>query len=117
MTKTQYIAIRAVLDYEIESSRNETLSKLVQILIDDDELPDELATRVSEAVDAVSTNTNKKDGNAAILIGVSAILGAIGYATGGVSGAASMVLNAPKWLVELMATDSDKNRDNNKGGK
>ncbi|MEQ8236347.1 MAG: helix-turn-helix domain-containing protein [Syntrophomonadaceae bacterium] len=116
MTKTQYIAIRAVLDYEIESSQNETLLQVVQILIDKDDLSDEEATKVSEAVDSVSATTNKKAGNAAILAGMTALIGALGYALGGVSGATVAALNAPKWLGDIIDTDGNKS-DSNKGGK
>ena len=116
MTKTQYIAIRAVLDYEIESSQNETLCKVVQILIDKDDLSEEEITKVSKAMDSASAITNKKAGNAAILAGMAALLGALGYAVGGVGGAATMVFNAPKWLSDIIDTDSSKS-DSNKGGK
>lgn len=116
MTKTQYIAIRAVLDYEIESSKNETLFQVVQILIDKDDLSDEEATKVSEAVGSVSTTTNKKAGNAAILAGMTALIGALGYAIGGIGGAAAMASNAPKWLGDIINTDSSKS-DSSKGGK
>lgn len=112
MTKTQYIAIRAVLDYEIESSQNETLSKLMQILIDDDDLPDEVITKVSETVESIANNTNKKAGNTAILIGIAAVLATIGYGAGGVAGAAMMALNAPRWLEKLMGADNINDTSN-----
>ena len=106
MTKMQYIAIRAVLDYEIDSSKNETLRQVIEILIDKDDMSDEEATKVSKAVDSVFATTNKKAGNAAILAGMTALLGVLGYAIGGVGAAAAVAINAPKWLGDIINTDS-----------
>ncbi len=56
MTFTQYIAIRAVLDYEIESnSDNDLLPKVLHILVDDvDSLNNDEYDKTKEIVKAVS---------------------------------------------------------------
>ena len=50
MTKTQYIAIRAVLYYEMEKSQNQTLRDLVDILVGNDDLSTEKLEEVDKAV-------------------------------------------------------------------
>lgn len=58
MTLTQYIAIRKVLDDEIESNNsNELLSKVVGLLIDNsDQLDDESYIKAQEVVDTVAAS-------------------------------------------------------------
>ena len=55
MSKTQYIAIRTVLDYEIaENPDNVALKKAVEILLDTEEMPEEDYKKVQDAVSVVS---------------------------------------------------------------
>ena len=55
MNFTQYIAIRTVLDYEIEINKeNEVLPKVVAILLDSDDLDDENYSKVKEVADTVA---------------------------------------------------------------
>jgi transcriptional regulator with XRE-family HTH domain len=69
MNFTQYIAIRAVLDAEIENNKeNEVLPKVVALLLDsDDELDEEDYTQVRDVVGTVAatatggTSTQKLD--------------------------------------------------------
>lgn len=56
MNFTQYIAIRSVLDYEIENNKeNEVLHKVVMLLLEsDDELDEDDYSKVSEVVGTVA---------------------------------------------------------------
>ena len=47
MTKTQYIAIRAVLEYEIEQSKNAVLADSISVLVDADDLSEKQAKQVA----------------------------------------------------------------------
>jgi transcriptional regulator with XRE-family HTH domain len=89
MNFTQYIAIRSVLDYEIENNKeNEVLPKVVALLLDsDDELDEDDYSKVQEVVGTVAataaggTSTAKLDNVLDILLKslpfVVPILGAI----------------------------------------
>ena len=57
---TQYIAIRSVLDYEIENNKeNEVLRKVVMLLLDsDDELDEEDYSKVREVVGTVAATAS-----------------------------------------------------------
>ena len=107
MSKTQYIAIRAVLDYEIESSKNDTLRRVVQILVDKEDIPPEVVHKITNTVESVSF-LNRKNGQVAIITGITALLAALGYAAGGFGGAAIFAMKAPKWLSEIIGTDNKK---------
>lgn len=113
MTKTQYIAIRAVLDYEIESSKSDTLRQVVQILVDKEDIPIEEVLKISNTVESASF-LNRKNGQVAIIAGITALLAALGYSAGGFGSAAHIALQAPKWLSEIIGTDNKKIE---KGGK
>jgi DNA-binding XRE family transcriptional regulator len=75
MNFTQYIAIRSVLDYEIENNQeNEVLPKVVALLLDSgDELNDDNYTRVQDVAGTIAasavggTPTSKLDGVFALL--------------------------------------------------
>ena len=55
MSKTQYIAIRAVLDYELaENPDNVALKQAIEILLDSEDLSDDEKERVHVAVTAAS---------------------------------------------------------------
>ena len=94
MTKTQYIAIRAVLYYEMEKSQNQTLRDLVDILV----VNDDLSTEKLEEVDKVSQKNGRAVNSAAIVMGLSAALGAIGFAIGGFPAATMMATQASKMI-------------------
>jgi len=58
MNFTQYIAIRSVLDYEIENNKeNEVLPKVVALLLDSgDELDDDSYSKVQDIADTVAAS-------------------------------------------------------------
>lgn len=96
MTKTQYIAIRAVLHYEMEKNKNQTLRELVDILVVNDDLSTEELQEVDKAVEKVSQKNGRAVNSAAITMGLSMALGAIGLAIGGMPTATIMALQAAK---------------------
>lgn len=98
MTKTQYIAIRAVLFYEMEKNQNQTLRDLVDILVVNDDLSTEELEEVDKAVEDVSQKNGRAVNSAAIAMGLSAALGAIGFAIGGMPAAAMMAIQATKMV-------------------
>lgn len=100
MTLTQYIAIRTVLDYEIENNKsNEVLPQVVHTLLDipDDEISAEDRIKISQAVTTLAAASVGGVGLAS-LISVSAGLfgGIIGLAS------AAVAANSASWLNRLM---------------
>lgn len=82
MTKTQYIATRAVLDYEVsQSPDNEVLGELVGYLLDTDDLTDEQKEKAQTAVAYVSGAKSAGIDKATIFKVVGAL---IGVAAGGI---------------------------------
>lgn len=47
MTKTQYLALRTVLNFKILQNQNQSLAKIVKSLVDDVELPDGYETTLA----------------------------------------------------------------------
>ena len=80
LTLTQYIAIRAVLDYEIQSSPdNVALAQVVDILLNKDgEFSDEEEKKISDAVEIISSAAVGGAGTAALAATTAALLGTIG---------------------------------------
>lgn len=97
-TKTQYIAIRAVLYYEMEKSQNQTLRDLVDILVVNDDLSTEKLAEVDKAVEKVSQKNGRAVNSAAIAMGLSAALGAIGFVIGGVPTATMMAFQGSRLI-------------------
>lgn len=100
MTLTQYIAIRTVLDYEIENNKsNEVLPKVVHILLDmpDDEINVDEHQKINQAVTTIAAAAVGGVGMAG-LISVSAGL------LGGVIGltCASTTFETFSWMKKLM---------------
>lgn len=100
MTLTQYIAIRTVLDYEIENNKpNEVLPQVVHILLDvpDDEISVEDHKKITQAVTTLAAASAGGVGLAG-LVSVSAGL------LGGIVGLAgvSVALGSASWLKRVM---------------
>ena len=113
MNFTQYIAIRAVLDCEVEENpENETLAKVIEILLDQaDELDDENYNKLKNSIDTVAAAAAGGVAGAALtgvftgmvlpvakLTGLS-LLGPVGGAIG--IGATIGAMGA-KWLKKLL---------------
>jgi transcriptional regulator with XRE-family HTH domain len=102
MNFTQYIAIRSILDHEIETNKeNEVLPQVITILLDkNDEINEEDYTKVKEAVDTVAASAAGGIAGAALTSAFTALaaptiarvglglLGPIGLIGGAVAGSA-----------------------------
>lgn len=105
MTLTQYIAIRTVLDYEIENNKsNEVLPQVVHILLDvpDDEISAEDHKKIVQAVTTLAAASAGGVGLAG-LVSVSAGLlgGIVGLAGVGVA------LSSASWIQRLMNKEKE----------
>lgn len=89
MTKTQYLALRTVLNFEIIQNENRSLATIVKSLVDDMELPEGYET--SLVSESQSTTGGKKKGAAMAGLSVftAAAAGSIG-AIGLLSGLAAL---------------------------
>lgn len=108
MTLTQYIAIRSVIDYEMQTNKENTvLPHVVEILLNrDEEYTDEEREKISESVKTIAATASGGIGGAA-LAAVSAglfggILGAPFLAIGGIAAGSA-------WLSKILK-DKDKNK-------
>lgn len=103
MTLTQYIAIRTVIDYEIENNKsNEVLPQVVHILLDlpDDELNEEDHKKINQAVTTLAAASVGGVGLAS-LVSVSAGL------LGGIAGLAmtGAAIGTVSWIQKLMGKE------------
>lgn len=73
ITKTQYIAIRKLIDYEITENNNELLGTIMRVCVDNDNVTTNEKKRIEDYVKKA-----KKGGidNSTIAIGVAGIVGA-----------------------------------------
>lgn len=106
MNFTQYIAIRAILDYEIEENKdNEVLAKVVDILLDHgDELDEDNYQKVKSGIDAVAAAASGGIAGAALagtfagLVNpILGLLGPVGLLGGAIAGATSSL-----WLKKIL---------------
>lgn len=110
MTKTQYIAIRAMLDYEIANNKeNNTLAQVVNILLDSDELSEEEQVKVEATMAYVKGAKEKGMSNSAIALGMTTLITALGLSViaGPLVGTAVGKATMPLWL-EAIATSKKK---------
>ena len=105
MTKIQYIAIRAVMEAEIESSSNSTLGQVINILIDTDDVSEEKKETVQKTVTEATNSLGRRAGSVAAGIAAIAALSPI---LGPIS--------IPMASSMMFARELLKNK-NNKGGK
>ena len=100
MTLTQYIAIRTVLDYEIENNKsNEVLPQVVHILLDmpDEKISDEDRNKINHAITTI----------AAASAGGAGLVGLISLSAGLLGGVAGLTLagatiGSVSWIKKLM---------------
>ena len=100
MSKTQYIAIRTIIDYEIaEHPENELLANVVYILLDSDDTKEneEKAKATIEMLD----KTSKTAITSGAIAGVSAVLAVLAspYVAPAIS---SAIENSSKWLKKIL---------------
>ena len=103
MTKTQYIAIRAVLDYQIEETKNSALADAITVLVDADNLTEEQAKRINDTVTSIRKEKSRRVNDRIVLEGMTALIAALS-AIGGLtlSTALKKSSSVPKWLSDLM---------------
>ena len=103
MTKTQYIAIRAVLDYQIEETKNSALADAITVLVDADNLTEEQAKRINDTVTSIRKEKSRRVNDRIVLEGMTALIAALS-AIGGLtlSTALKKTSSVPKWLSDLM---------------
>ena len=107
MTKTQYIAIRAILDYEISSNQeNVALAQVVKILLDSEKLTEEEQLKVDTTVTYVTGAKEKGMSNAAIATGLTALVAALGLGIigGPLVGSAVGKVTMPLWMDAIVAS-------------
>lgn len=110
MTKTQYIAIRAILDDKISTEEeNSVLAQVVSILLDSGELSEEEQAKVDAAVTYVTGAKEKGMDNAAISAGLAGLIAALGI----VCAPAAPMIAAPLWLRAITAARGKKKAEGN----
>ena len=103
MTKTQYIAIRAVLDYEISNNHNKTLSDAIAVLVDADDLTKDQEMKIHKTISYIAETKPRRMRDKIVLESVAtmiATLGIIGSLT--MSQSLNKPSSIPKWLSDLM---------------
>ncbi len=103
MTKTQYIATRAVLDYEISNSSNKTLSDAIAVLVDADNLTEDQEKKINETISNISETKSRRMRDKIVLESVATMIATIGVISGlSMSQALKKTSSIPKWLSDLM---------------
>ena len=103
MTKTQYIATRAVLDYEISNSSNKTLSDAIAVLVDADDLTEDQENKINETISNISETKSRRMRDKIVLESVATMIATIGVISGLSMGQALKKSSSiPKWLSDLM---------------
>lgn len=96
MSKTQYIAIRAVLDYEVKNNPdNPALAKVIEVLLDTEEMPEEDYEQVREAATFASNSVAGGMNNET----VSTMLGKLLADTPAIS---MGIISSGVWLARLL---------------
>ncbi len=99
MTKTQYIAIRSVLDYEAkENPDNKLLNDIVQYLLDSENLSEEEKTKATSAIAYVTGAKSSGIDRKTMAVVVGSILG---VAAGAFLTSKGLGKNTGSWLKKL----------------
>lgn len=104
MSKTQYIAIRTIIDYEIaEHPENELLANVVNILLDSDDTPEN--EKKAQATIEMLDKTSKTAITSGAIAGVSAVLAVLASpAVAPVLGSA--IVASSKWLKKIITKEN-----------
>ena len=112
MTQIQYIAIRAILEAEAHTNSNETLEKLITVMIDKDDVSEEERIQLKETVETAVSGVGKRSGSAvasqaaiAALIPLLAVP-IIGFTSGAF--AAIAALSSAPWIVDILKGNHKK---------
>lgn len=99
MTKTQYIAIRAMIDYEISTNPdNVALEKIVSILLDSDDLSEEEQGKVETTIAYITGAKDRGMSSAAIATGMTALIAALGIIASPVTNVVATGVAVPLWM-------------------
>ena len=111
MTQIQYIAIRAILEAEAHTNSNETLEKMIAVMIDRDDVSEEERIKLKETVETAVSSVGKRSGSAvasqaaiAALIPLLAVP-ILGFTSGAF--AAIAALSSP-WIVDILRGGNKK---------
>ncbi len=117
MNLTQYIAIRAVLDYEIAENKNDVLKQVVTILLDYEEIDEKTYDDVKDKISYVAAAAAGGLSGAALSSAYGSILGsAVGILGAGALGPVGMVAGAVAgavnglWLKKLIKKIEKKDK-------
>lgn len=66
MSRIQYLAIRALLQDEIETNHNSTLKNVLTILVDRDNVPEKMKQELRDQVERAAKSIGRKAGSAAV---------------------------------------------------
>lgn len=104
MSKTQYIAIRTIIDYEIaEHPENELLVNVVNILLNSDDTPE--SEQKAKVTREMLDKTSKTAITSGAIAGVSAVLSVLASpAVAPVLGSA--ILASSKWLKKIITKEN-----------
>jgi transcriptional regulator with XRE-family HTH domain len=108
MTKIQYIAIRALLEAEICNSKNDTLAKVINILVDKEEISEQIKEDVRDVVSTTTNSLGRRVGSAA---GGTAAVKALLPILAPVS---TPILGAAIFAVEILKDLEKRKRSNGK---
>lgn len=105
MSLTQYIAIRSVLDYEIQSNTNNTvLAQVVDILLNQHEgYTEEEKEQVENKINILAATAAGGISGAALAAASLSLLGPIG-------GAIGLVAGSTVWMAKILGTKKPKDK-------
>lgn len=104
MSKTQYIAIRTIIDYEIaEHPENELLAKVVAILLDSEDTPED--KQKAKATIEMLDKTSKAAISSGALAGVGALLAVLANPVVAPA-VGSAILASSKWLKKIITKEN-----------
>lgn len=104
MTKTQYIAIRAMIDYEISRNKdNSALAQVVHLLLDADDLSVDDQQKLETTMAYVSGAKEKGLSSSAIVAGMTALFAALGLVVPSLTSILTATATTPLWLDAITA--------------
>lgn len=114
MSKIQYIAIRALLDEK--AKEDETLTKVIQVLLDQEDPPEELQEKIqtvtTETIASLGPRAGSIAGAEAALKAISQISLTLGVAAAGLPGVAAGVaaFAASPWIKSIIQKEKEKEK-------
>lgn len=116
MTQTQYIAIRAILDFEIKTNKeNEVLAQVVELLLNQsDNFTEEQYEQISEKINIIAATASGGIYGAALATVSSGLLAGVFPLVGGIAsivgGAAVGPAIGGLWLAKILKDKKEKTK-------